>query len=67
MLESIAIQFAQAKSRAAKFLQQHVLLSVGSKTEAMASIEVKISPDWKYNSPTFGLGKLDYANLSKYS
>ena len=44
-----------------------VILSDGNKTEGKASRVVKIKTVWKYNSPTFGLNKVDYAYHNKYS
>jgi len=42
-------------------------LNVGTETEEMTSTEVKINTDCKYNSPTFGLSKLDYTYHNRYS
>ena len=44
-----------------------VILSDGNKTEEKASRVVKIKTVWKYNSPTFGLNKVDYAYRNRYS
>jgi len=44
-----------------------VFLSDGNKTEEKASRVVKIKTAWKYNSPTLGLNKVDYAKHNKYS
>ena len=59
--------FAHKKRLVAKFSMRDVFLSDNTETEEITSSEVKIKYVCKYNSPTFGLNKLDCTYHNKYS
>ena len=52
-------KLARTKRLVEKTSKGCVVLSKGSETEVVTSTEVKINTFCKYNSPTFGLTRLD--------
>ena len=52
-------KLARTKRLEAKTSKGCVVLSKGTETEVVTSTEVKINTFCKYNSPTFGLTRLD--------
>jgi hypothetical protein len=60
-------KLARTKRLEAKTSKGCVVLSKGTETEVVTSTEVKINTVCQYNSPTFGLTRLDCTYHKKYS